>query len=203
MRQESRERFLRHRLQRIPLVSDPGMHHGTCVTHLPWCMSGSLIRGGGENGPGFPGACATSNFACLVRGPCNLTSISFQKPWRFCTWNHSALCLWPSWPITHNMTWIFHTFLMLIQRPVLPWMLKKEIGCKFQFLIYEFKAYFTSHYLAMWSVAQLWAWVSPSWLIVRVVHVVTHSALPMTWPHQMGWEDASTDVTATVYVTML
>ena len=23
-------------------VSDPGMHHGTCVTHVPWCMSGSL-----------------------------------------------------------------------------------------------------------------------------------------------------------------
>ena len=23
-------------------VGDPGMHHGTCVTHVPWCMSGSL-----------------------------------------------------------------------------------------------------------------------------------------------------------------
>ena len=23
-------------------VSDPDMHHGTCVTHVPWCMSGSL-----------------------------------------------------------------------------------------------------------------------------------------------------------------
>ena len=28
---------------------DPGMHHGTCVTHMPWCLSGSLTRGGGEN----------------------------------------------------------------------------------------------------------------------------------------------------------
>ena len=34
------------RLQRKPLASDPGMHHGTCVTHVPWCMSGSLTRGG-------------------------------------------------------------------------------------------------------------------------------------------------------------
>ena len=34
------------------------MHHGTCVTHVPWCMSGSLTRGGGENVPGIPGACA-------------------------------------------------------------------------------------------------------------------------------------------------
>ena len=28
-----------------PRVSDPGMHHGTCVTHVPWCMPGSLISG--------------------------------------------------------------------------------------------------------------------------------------------------------------
>ena len=34
--------FSRHRLQRKPLVSDPGMHHGMCVTHVPWCMSGSI-----------------------------------------------------------------------------------------------------------------------------------------------------------------
>ena len=46
------------RFRRKPLVSDPGMHHGTCVTHVPWCMSGSLTCGGGENVPGIPGACA-------------------------------------------------------------------------------------------------------------------------------------------------
>ena len=28
-----------------PRVSDPDMHHGTCVTHLPRCMSGSLTSG--------------------------------------------------------------------------------------------------------------------------------------------------------------
>ena len=28
---------------RPPRVSDPDMHHGTCVTHVPWCMLGSLI----------------------------------------------------------------------------------------------------------------------------------------------------------------
>ena len=50
--------FPRRRFQRKPLVSDPGMHHGTCVTHVPWCMSGSRTRGGGENVPGIPGACA-------------------------------------------------------------------------------------------------------------------------------------------------
>ena len=69
MRRESLWRFPRHQLQRKPLVSDPGMHHGTCVTHVPWSMSGSLTHGGRENGPGIPGACATSNFTYLVRGP--------------------------------------------------------------------------------------------------------------------------------------
>ena len=46
MRWECRERFPCNRLQRKVLVSDPSMHHGTCVTHVPWCMSGSLTRAG-------------------------------------------------------------------------------------------------------------------------------------------------------------
>ena len=28
-----------------PRVSDPDMHHGTCATHVPWCMPGSLTSG--------------------------------------------------------------------------------------------------------------------------------------------------------------
>ena len=28
-----------------PYVSDPDMHHGTCLTHVPWCMPGSLTSG--------------------------------------------------------------------------------------------------------------------------------------------------------------
>ena len=44
MRRECRERFLRDRFHRKPLVSYPGMHYGTCVTHVLWCMSGSLTR---------------------------------------------------------------------------------------------------------------------------------------------------------------
>ena len=68
MCRECQERFPRHQLQRKPLVSDPGMHHGTCVTRVPWCMSGSLTRCGGEHVPGIPGACATRNFTYLARG---------------------------------------------------------------------------------------------------------------------------------------
>ena len=75
---ECRERFPRHRLQREPLVSDPDMHHGTCVRHVPWCMSGSLTRGGGKNVPGIPGA--TPNFAYLVRGPWKLWLL-FAEVW--------------------------------------------------------------------------------------------------------------------------
>ena len=58
-----------------PQVSDPDMHHGTCVTHVPWCMPGSLTssflwnRRRGKTFPGIPGACATCNFTYLVRGP--------------------------------------------------------------------------------------------------------------------------------------
>ena len=36
---ECRERFPSSR------VSNPDMHHGTCVTHMPWCMLGSLTSG--------------------------------------------------------------------------------------------------------------------------------------------------------------
>ena len=58
-----------------PRNSDPDMHHGTCVTNVPWCMPGSLTSGflwsrWRENVPGIPGACATRNFTYLLRGPC-------------------------------------------------------------------------------------------------------------------------------------
>ena len=50
--------FPRRRFRSKSLVSDSGMHHGTCVTHVPWCMSGSLTRSDWGNFPGIPGACA-------------------------------------------------------------------------------------------------------------------------------------------------
>ena len=53
----------------IPLVSDPGMHHGTCVMHVTRCLSGSLTRGDRGKVPGIPGAYATRNFMFLARGP--------------------------------------------------------------------------------------------------------------------------------------
>ena len=69
MRQECRERFPRHHGLAIP----------TCITARAsrTCRDACRYRklpvsfevGGGENVPGIPGACATRNFAYLVRGP--------------------------------------------------------------------------------------------------------------------------------------
>ena len=72
--------FPRHEHQMKPLVNDTSMHHGTCTTHVSWCTSGSLTRGGGEIVPGISGACATRNFLYLVKDPCrfseNLISVT-------------------------------------------------------------------------------------------------------------------------------
>ena len=67
----------------LPRVSDPDMSHGTCVTHVPWCMPGSLTSGflyvgGGQNIPGIPGTSATNNLTYLVRGPC----VNLSGNWR-------------------------------------------------------------------------------------------------------------------------
>ena len=98
MHRECRERFPRHWLQMNPLVSDPSMHHGTCATHVPWCMSGSLIRDGGENFRDIRCACTTRNLMYLVRGPCHSPNPSYSrkhnKPFmtrlicNMCTWHH-------------------------------------------------------------------------------------------------------------------
>ena len=90
---ECRERFPHHWLQRKPLVSDPGMPHGTCVTQVPWCISGSLTRGRGENVPGISGACTTHNFTYLIRGPTRQMLVVFRaiSPTgrvRLCNWFH-------------------------------------------------------------------------------------------------------------------
>ena len=115
MRRECRERFPRHRLQRKPLVSDPDMHHGTCIAHVPWCMSGSLTRDGDENVPGIPGACATHKFAYLVRGP-------WGKEWNIkrcvllCAWNYKIIT-WVKSDLTSVwwvcLLWLSHKYLYL------------------------------------------------------------------------------------------
>ena len=67
-----------------PRVSDPDMHHGTCVMQVPWCMLGWLTSGflwsrWRENVPGILGACATRNITYLVRGPWQDLNIPQKK----------------------------------------------------------------------------------------------------------------------------
>ena len=62
------ERFFRRRLQMKPLISDPGMHHGTCAIHVVIHVRIANPRWG-KNVPGIPGACAARNCTYLVGGP--------------------------------------------------------------------------------------------------------------------------------------
>ena len=90
-----------------PRVSELDMHHGTCVTHVPWCIPGSLTsaffwsRWRGKR-PGLPYACATRNFSYLTKGPWNNIQCLFDIP-NICedgiVWNwvlylvvHLAIC---------------------------------------------------------------------------------------------------------------
>ena len=87
-----------------PRVSDPDMHHGTCVTHVPWCMPGSLTSGflwtrcRKKNVSSIPGACATHHFTYLVRGPC------WTHEGRLETWER----LWSTTPCASmaNVAWL-------------------------------------------------------------------------------------------------
>ena len=82
MRRECRGRFSGQRWR----VSDPNMHHGTCVAHVPWCIPGSLTSAllwsrWREKPTGISGACATRNFAYLIRGPWHY-KVKFWRPKR-------------------------------------------------------------------------------------------------------------------------
>ena len=80
------------RFHRKPLVSDPGMHHGTCVTHVPWCMSGSLTCGDRGKCSRHSRRMRTRNFAYLARGPCSDREDIFvlhDGIIRSVTWTHS------------------------------------------------------------------------------------------------------------------
>ena len=111
MRRECRERFPRHRLQMKLPVNDPGMHHGTCVAHVPWCMSGSLTRGGGENVPGIPGACTTSNFTYLARGPLGRHKSKYAS-------DRDKVLLCVSWIDRLDIRRIINQFLQFFYKPV-------------------------------------------------------------------------------------
>ena len=112
--------FPRRRFKRKPLVSDPGMHHGTCVTHVPWCMSGSLTCGDGENVPGIPGACAPAILriwqeahACTYLAPQKFlfhTNVSYN----ICYHTRCNYIFYHSLTYTFLLHWCFYSSCCLI-----------------------------------------------------------------------------------------
>ena len=98
--------FSCHRFQRKPLVSDPGMHHGTCVTHVPWCMPGSLTCGDGKNVPGIPGACAPAILRIWQEAHALTSTVLYlttePPPLKFGGSVNSTLKFGHWWVITHH-----------------------------------------------------------------------------------------------------
>ena len=76
-----------------PRVSDPDMHHGTCVTHVPWCMPGSLTsvfflsRWWGKTFPAFPAHAQPANLLSgkrpMMKGSTYKRNIVVCQPLQF------------------------------------------------------------------------------------------------------------------------
>ena len=74
-----------------------GMHHGMCVTHVVWCMQGSLTTAFlwyrcRKNVPSILAACTTRNFMYLVRGPRLLKSLIWFRHVRGTWFNQESSC---------------------------------------------------------------------------------------------------------------
>ena len=100
MRRECRERFPRHRG-----LAMTNMHHGTRVTHMPWCMPGSLTSGflwslwREKCSRHFRRMC-THNFTYLVRAPWNRqqgVKTHYEGPWRQCRMRHCMRIMLQPW----------------------------------------------------------------------------------------------------------
>ena len=64
-----------------PWASDSDMHHGTCMTHVPWCIPGSLTSGflwiWWQGKRSRHSRCMRNpQFYVLVRGPCHLLTFT-------------------------------------------------------------------------------------------------------------------------------
>ena len=124
--------FPRRRFQRKPLVSDPGMHHGTCVTHVPWCMSGSLTCGDGENVPGIPGACAPAILRIWQEAHGNPFVLQVNRD----PITRRASQGWQSQPRIQTVTVLMHARIkfigkrcrMIIESPYMPFWWIKDIS---------------------------------------------------------------------------
>ena len=75
-----------------PLVSNPDMHHGTCVMRVPWCMPGSLTRGflwSRWRGKRSRHSRRMRNFTYLERDPWKTSCMGYiSSPQKFRNINH-------------------------------------------------------------------------------------------------------------------
>ena len=94
-------------------VSDPDMHHGTCVTHVPWCMPRSLTSGFLRSrrwGKTFPACPAHAHTQFYVSGKRPIIS---WFEWHWYMTGATTPILWEHLPTinrTHDMLTMFHHF---------------------------------------------------------------------------------------------
>ena len=107
MHREFRERLPRYQLQRKPLVSDPGMHHGTCVMHVPWWMSGSLTRCGREKRSWYSRRMRNPQFYGSGKRPIGISNYIHVKYWDMNTHprHNVKVVLGYGWVITSHIKW--------------------------------------------------------------------------------------------------
>ena len=75
-------------LSQPPQVSDPDMHHGTCVTHMPWCMPGiSSFFWSQWRGKTFPAFPAHAQPAIYISGKRHMAStLAAAVGGKVCLW---------------------------------------------------------------------------------------------------------------------
>ena len=88
MLRECQEPFLHHRLKRKPPVSDPGMHDGTCVTHVPGTCRDLWPAVAGKTFPAFPAHAQTTILRIWQEAHCNIILKNCQS--RRQTWTAAA-----------------------------------------------------------------------------------------------------------------
>ena len=98
-------------------VSDPDMHHGTCVTHVPWCMPGSLISGflwsrwrwkrsrRMHNAQFYVSGKMSTDYANAMNNICQYMSILAGE--LRCALNLYVFC----GKVTHTVIWRFYCFI--------------------------------------------------------------------------------------------
>ena len=89
-----------------PQVSDPDMHHGTCVTHVPWCMPGSLYSSflwnwrRGKTFPAFPAHAQPVFLRIWQEAHCTVLQDDYQPHWAHKRWPGISLTIF-----AYNWVW--------------------------------------------------------------------------------------------------